>query len=385
MVMPRLSLRPRDPREEHRVATPLELFTDLCYVVAIAQAALQLHHAISEDHVGHGVLFFAIAFFAIWWAWLNFAWFNSAYDHDDPLHRVLTLLQISGSLVLAAGVPRLFEEDFTLIVIGYVVMRVGLVAMWLRAGQDRTGRHATCRRYITGLVAVQLGWVAFLWVPHDLVVPVFLVLALADLAVPFWAEQAGPTPWHPHHIAERYSLMFIIVLGETVLSTTVAIQVAIDGEAIGWRAGLVVVGGLLVVFSAWWLYFSRDTGDVLSADNDVNPFVWGFGHYFIFASGAALGAGLAARVDHYSHHAEIGDVVSSAFVTGPVVVFLVALWAVHLRLHDPSARTWGPLLVVCLALAAVTFVPWSELWAGLLCALLLVVVLRLAGGSRTAT
>lgn len=376
MVSPRLALRPRDPREEHRAATPLELFTDLCYVVAIAQAALQLHHAISEDHVAHGVLFFAIAFFAIWWAWLNFAWFNSAFDSDDPLNRVLTLLQISGSLVVAAGVPRLFEEDFTLTVVGYVIMRIGLVSMWLRAAKGHTGGRATCHRYVLGLVAVQLGWVAFLWVPHDLLVPAFLLLALADLAVPFWAEQSGPTPWHPHHIAERYSLMFIIVLGETVLSTTMAIQVAIDGETIGWRAGLVVVGGLLVVFSAWWLYFSRDTGDVLSGDNDVNPFVWGFGHYFIFASGAALGAGLAARIDYYSHHSEISDVVSSAFVTGPAAVFLMALWAVHLRLHDSSVRTWGPLVLVLAGLVAVTFVPYSELWAGVLCCALLVLELR---------
>lgn len=360
------------------MATPLELFTDLCYVVAIAQAALQLHHAIIEDHVGHGVLFFAIAFFAIWWAWLNFAWFNSAFDRDDPLNRVLTLLQISGSLVVAAGVPRLFAEDFTLIVIGYAVMRIGLVAMWLRAARGNPGGRGTCYRYVRGLVTVQLGWVAFLWVPNALLVPAFLVLALLDLAVPFWSERSGATPWHPHHIAERYSLMFIIVLGETVLSTTMAIQVAIDGETIGGKAALVVGGGLLVVFSAWWLYFSRDTGDVLSGNADVNPFVWGFGHYFIFASGAALGAGLAARIDFYAHHSEIGDLVSSAFVTGPAAVFLLAQWAVHLRLHDSSVRTWGPLAAAVLALVGVTFVPWSELWAGLICCTLLVVVLRLA-------
>ena len=96
-------LAPRDPDESHRVASPLELFTDLCYVVAIAQAAVQLHHAITEGHLAGGLVYFCAAFFAIWWAWLNFAWFNSAYDPDDVPHRLLTLLQILGSLVLAAG------------------------------------------------------------------------------------------------------------------------------------------------------------------------------------------------------------------------------------------------------------------------------------------
>ena len=118
-------LSPRDPHEDHRTATPLELFADLCYVVAVAQAGLTLHHEIVEGHAAHGLVYFAMAFFAIFWAWLNFAWFNSAYDPDDTIHRLLTLLQILGSLVLAAGIPRFFEADFTLGVVGYVVMRVG--------------------------------------------------------------------------------------------------------------------------------------------------------------------------------------------------------------------------------------------------------------------
>lgn len=377
-----LALRPRDPHEEHRAATPLELFTDLCYVVAVAQAALQLHHAISEDHVGHGLVYFLISFFAIWWAWLNFAWFNSAYDNDDVVNRLLTLLQILGSLVLAAGVPRIFAEDFTLAVAGYVVMRVGLVLMWLRAGSGHPECRRTVHRYVLGLVVAQACWVAFLFVPHHLIVPFFLVFAAIDLAVPSWSEHAGETPWHPHHIAERYAGFFIIVLGETVLSTTVAIQVAIDEQVVGAKVAAVVAGGVLVVFSTWWLYFSREAGQAL--EGDANSFVWGFGHYFIFAAGAALGAGLAARVDYYDHHTEVSDLVTSAAVTVPVGVFVLALWAVHIRLHDSSVRTWGPLVLVLVGLAVATFLPWSELWAGLVCCALLVVEQGLARRSAAA-
>jgi len=70
----------RDPNEEHRAATPLELFFDLAFVVAVASAASELHHAIAEDHVVTGLVGFAVVFFAIWWAWVNFTWFASAYD-----------------------------------------------------------------------------------------------------------------------------------------------------------------------------------------------------------------------------------------------------------------------------------------------------------------
>src|SRR5688572_1481103 len=110
----RRAMRARDPHEPHRVATALELFTDLCFVVAIAQAAAHLHHALSEGHFAHGLMGYAAVFFAIWWAWVNFTWFASAYDTDDVPYRLLALLQIAGVLVLAAGIAPAFEhEDFT--------------------------------------------------------------------------------------------------------------------------------------------------------------------------------------------------------------------------------------------------------------------------------
>jgi len=370
-------LSPRDPHEAHRVASPLELFTDLCYVVAVAQAALSLHHEISDGHPAHGLVWFAVSFFAIFWAWLNFVWFNSAYDPDDTVNRILTLLQVFGSLVLAAGVPRIFHEDFTLGVVGYVIMRVGLVLMWLRAAAGHPERRTTALRYAYGLILVQIGWVVALLVT-DSHIPIwlFVIMVSLDFAVPFYAELAGTTPWHPHHIAERYGLFFIIVLGETILSVTIALQIAFDKAHPPAELWLVVAGGVLSTFSGWWLYFARDNADILT-DNSVG-YVWGFGHYVIFGTAAALGAGLAARVDFYSsHHSEVSDLVSSAFVTGPGAAFLVALWLVSIRLHDASMRTAGPFAAGAIAMIIVTFVPYSELWAGLIALAVLVTEIRL--------
>jgi low temperature requirement protein LtrA len=369
-------LSPRDPHEQNRVASPLELFTDLCFVVAIAQSALSLEHEIVEGHVGAGLVWFSASFFAIFWAWLNFVWFNSAYDPDDTTHRLLTLLQIFGSLVLAAGVPKIFEEDFTLGVAGYVIMRVGLVLMWLRAAAGHPERRVTALRYVYGLIGVQAGWVLALVVTGgDIPIWLFFVLAMLDFAVPVWAERAGTTPWHPHHIAERYGLFFIIVLGETILSVTLALQVAFAEEDPPVELWYVVAGGVLVTFSAWWLYFARENADILTG-NDVG-YTWGFGHYVIFGATAAVGAGLSARIGYYGHHAEISDLVSSAFVTGPVAAALAALWVVNVRLHDATIRTAGPFGLAIVACGAVTFVPFSELWVGLICVALLAVELRL--------
>ncbi|MDR7085746.1 low temperature requirement protein LtrA [Aeromicrobium panaciterrae] len=368
-------LAPRDPHEEHRTASPLELFTDLCYVVAIAQGALTLEHEIAAGHPAHGLIWFSVSFFAIFWAWLNFVWFNSAYDSDDTISRLLTLLQIFGSLVLAAGVPKIFEEDFTLGIIGYVIMRIGLVLMWLRASAGHPERRRTALRYAYGLIAVQAGWVAALLVTGGhLPLWLFIVGVALDFGVPFYAELAGTTPWHPHHIAERYGLMFIIVLGEMILSVTLALRVAFDEKDPPMELWFVVAGGVLVTFCAWWLYFSRDNSSILTG-NDVG-YVWGFGHYVIFGSAAAIGAGLAVRIAYYGDHAEVSDLVSSAFVTGPVAAFLLMLWVICVRLHDPSLRTAIPFVAAVIALVAVTFVPYSELWAGVIFVILLVAVLR---------
>lgn len=103
-------MRARDPHEAHRAATPLELLFDLCFVVAIAQVAARLHHAIAEHHVVAAIPAFLMVFFAIWWAWMNFTWFASAYDTDDAPYRVNVLLQIAGVLAIAAGVPRAFDH-----------------------------------------------------------------------------------------------------------------------------------------------------------------------------------------------------------------------------------------------------------------------------------
>jgi low temperature requirement protein LtrA len=379
-------LLPRDPHEAHRVASPLELLTDLCFVVAVAAAATEFHHAVSSHHAAEGALGFGMAFFAIWWAWLNFTWFASAYDNDDVVYRLLTILQIVGVLVLAAGVPAVFEGSVTVVVIGYVVMRVGLVLQWLRAARHDPVHRRTALRYAAGIVTVQLAWIAFIWVAEVEVlrVPCFVLLALADMAVPVWAERSGMTTWHPHHIAERYSLFFIIVLGETILSASTAISSAFGDP--GDRTGVAVVAAssVLIVFSCWWLYFSRDVAEVLdqAAERQVwVSYTWGFGHYVVFASAAMVGAGLAGRVDHWTHHSESAPVVSAAAVTVPVAVLLASIWLVQLRRLDPSRRTGWLFTAAAVLVLAGTFSPVPELVAGLVATALLVVQVRF-GSSR---
>jgi len=317
----------RDTREAHRVATPLELLFDLCFAVAVARAAAQLHHDLSAGHVGQGMLGYVTVFFAIWWAWVNFTWFASAYDTDDAVYRLTTLIQISGVLVLAAGVTRAAENgDFRVITAGYVVMRLALVAQWLRAAHGDPPRRPAALRFAIGVTLVQVGWVARLALPAAWALRSFVVLGLAELAVPVWAELRARTTWHPHHIVERYGCFTLIVLGESILAATTALQSALDTGGHLRGALTVAASGLVIVFALWWTYFDRSA----AARLDSLPWgiAWGYGHYLVFASAAAVGAGLTVAVDRVTG-APVGARLAGYAVAVPVAVYLLSVTFLH--------------------------------------------------------
>jgi low temperature requirement protein LtrA len=361
----------RDPGEPHRAATPLELLSDLCFVVAVAQAAASLHHALSEGHAATGVLGYAMVFFAMWWAWMNFTWFASAYDTDDTAYRLLIFVQMAGVLILAAGVPRAFQDkDFGLVTLGYVVMRMALVLLWLRAAHGHEDGRRSALRYAFGITLVQVGWIARLALPEQVGVAGFAVLAAAELVVPVWAERFRPTAWHPRHIAERYGLFTIIVLGESLLAATVAIQSGLERQINTAALLSVAFSGMIIVFAMWWLYFSQPAHLLLTSNKHAFP--WGYGHYFVFSSAAAIGAGLAVSVDYDSHQAHVGAFGAGAAVAVPVAVFLASLWLVHVRPHRPGA------LVKIAYLAGIVLVlatPFTSLPLPLIAAVMILLVL----------
>lgn len=369
----------RSPREAHRTATVLELFFDLVFVVAIARAAAGLHHAIGADHVMAGLAGFGMVFFAIWWAWVNFTWFASAYDCDDVPYRIAVFVQITGALILAASITQMFEERHPNLatIIGYVVMRLALVAQWLRAASSDPDRRQTALRYATGISILQIAWLAPLAEP-SLWTSAFLVLATLEMALPAWAERTGRTTWHRHHIAERYGLFTIIVLGESILAATLAIEAAVAGGEPLVALLPVILGGLLIVFSLWWIYFDRPAHDLLTSL--PRAIVWGYGHYFIFASAAAVGAGLAVAIDQTTGHAAIGAMGAGFAVAIPVVVFVLSLWFLHYRPADSETRWVGPI-----AAPLILLTPYTE-HAVLLTGVILaaIVALKVATGPADA-
>ncbi|MET9963223.1 low temperature requirement protein A [Streptomyces sp. NPDC006326] len=374
----------RSREEAHRTSTPLELFFDLCFVVAVAQAGRQLVHALAEGHTGAGITGYLFVFFGVWWAWMNFTWFASAYDVDDVPYRIATLVQISGVLVYSAGIPRAFNDnDWTVAVVGYLVMRLALTVQWLRAAAGERGPARRCALvYAFGLVVCQAGWTAMLAAPETSRRWLFLVLVAAELSVPVFAERSSQTQWHPHHIAERYGLFTIIVLGETIAASTVAVQSAIDEHQAPGRLLPIAAGGLLLVFAAWWIYFAAPVHDRLRSNREAIP--WGYGHIVIFASAAAIGAGIEVAVEHAVGKAHISALAANLAVTVPAALFFAFVWLLHSR-HFKRGRTAQLTLPVsALVLLACAWTgAQAVLWAGLAAAATVAVGVTLAHRERS--
>jgi low temperature requirement protein LtrA len=330
----------RDPNEGGRASTPLELLFDLTFVVAVGQAANLLAHSVFEGHAGPGLIAFTIAVFAIVWAWINFSWFASAFDTDDWVFRVVTMVQMVGVCIAALGLPNLFHSieegghvDNRVLVIGYVIMRLAMVSQWLRAARQSPAYRRSCLAYAKWVTAAQVGWVA-LAIANLALVPTLIAIVLLNLIEgygPWRAEHlpGGGTPWHAHHIAERYALFAIIALGEGVVGTVAALS-SIEEEAGGITADVLVVGaaGIALTFGMWWTYFTVASGDVLHAHRE-RGFVWGYGQMLVFGSIIATGAGLhvaALRLEDESHISALGAVLSVAVPVGCYLVSVVAVY-----------------------------------------------------------
>jgi low temperature requirement protein LtrA len=328
----------RDPHEAHRVATPLELLFDLTFATSFGLAASQLAHALAEGHYAVALLGFGFASFAICWAWINFSWFSSAYDTDDWIFRVVTMVQMIGVLVLAIGLPRMFASiehgeylDNSVMVLGYVIMRLALVFQWLRAAKQDPARRRACLTYASAVSIAQVGWVVQIFADFSAVVALILsgLLALIELTGPVLAElKDGGTPWHAHHIAERHSLFAIIALGEGVVGTVAALSAVVEQQGWTMDAALVSIAGIGLTFGMWWVYFMVPSAQILHAHRD-RAFVWGYVQMVIVTCIVATGAGLHVAAYFIEHKAHISSLATVLSVAVPVGVFLGLIYALY--------------------------------------------------------
>ena len=321
----------REFDEEARAATWLELFFDLCFVAAVAALAQGLH----ADPTLRGLWHFAALFVPVWWAWMQFTWFATAWDNDDLVHRLGMLTAMLIVIVLAAGIPRVYEGNDRLFVFAFAGMQAVLVLMFARVLPHAGDARGFARTYLTGDAIGGLVMLSSMLVEAPARYWVWALALLVLMATPVFAVRAYEgQAFDARHVPERYGLFTIIVLGESVIAVAASLgDVRLDGGAIG--SALL---GFAIAAAIWWSYFETVSSTSLSRDRMLDSFLWGYGHLFGFAGIAATAIGVELAIEAGAAGDHGLSLATRLMLCGGVAAFLVSLGAVHLAEHGARDR-----------------------------------------------
>src|SRR5262245_7333938 len=229
--------------EEKRVA-PLELFFDLVFVFALTQVTALMSDDPTWRGLGRGMLVLS----ALWWAWAAYAWLTNYVAAEEDRERLLILAVMGAFLVTALAVPRAFGDDALVFALAYAAARWLHIFIFAEANEDIDAGEAIRRLSRTALPAPALLIVAA-FLDGTAQTLVWLVALSLDFAGPFVFGVRGFRV-SPGHFAERFSLIVIIALGESI----VAIGTGLHGELDAGTIGAALVG-LVLAFGLWWAYF----------------------------------------------------------------------------------------------------------------------------------
>jgi low temperature requirement protein LtrA len=231
-------------REGERV-TPLELFFDLVFVLALTQCTQLMADDPSWEGVAQAMLILAV----LWWSWGGYAWLTSVINPEEGAVRIAIFAAMAAFLVVALSVPQAFGDLGLLFAGAYAVVRIAHIALfWIASREDPDLRGSVSWLAMSTAVGVGLLVVAS---ALDGVAQgaVWALAVVLDYGGPFFLGAAG---WKlvPEHFAERFGLIIIIALGESI----VAIGAGVTGAV---TVGVVVAAILGVTLTAmmWWAYF----------------------------------------------------------------------------------------------------------------------------------
>jgi low temperature requirement protein LtrA len=232
-------------RQGERV-TPLELFFDLVFVLAITQCTTLMAHEPTWQGLAKGMLVLGV----LWWSWVGYAWLTSVVDPEEGTVRLAMFASMAGLLVVALCVPKAFASSGLLFACAYAAVRVDHILLFLVASRDDPALRRSVIAGLAGSTAIGVGLlVAASFTSGALQGALWALALLLDMGGPYLFGSEG---WKlvPGHFAERHGLIVIIALGESIVAIGVGAQVGITlGVVVAAVLGVAVAGAL------WWLYF----------------------------------------------------------------------------------------------------------------------------------
>ena len=359
--------RAETEREGERHATWVELFFDLIFVVAIAQLAVVLAGDVSPEGVGRFVLLFV----PVWWAWANFSVYADRFESDDSVFRISMLAAMGTMAAVAVNIPDAFGGASTAFAASYIAVRIVLIGLWERVRRRLPEVRALATTSLAAFVVGTSLWALSLLLPDPARFGFWIAALAVEVLTPWLARRAfAGTPMHASHLAERFGLFVIIVLGESV----VALVLGLGGADWSFRSAAVAALGFVAVAALWWVYFGFSeeaaVGRSLLARN-----VFIYGHLPLALGLTATGVGIKKAVLASEEPLAAGVGV---LLCGGVALFLVSLAALHAaaagrtRERLVATRSAAAAVAALLAVAAPALPPLAV--SGVLVALLLAVI-----------
>ena len=230
---------------EQRV-TPLELFFDLVFVFAITRVTALMAHDLSWTSIGQGLLVLA----ALWWGWAAYAWLTNHVAGDSGSARVVVFVAMGAMVLVALAVPGAFGDHALLFALAYLVMRLAHLGLYWVASSEEAEVHVAVARLLPTGIGGPLLLVAAAFTDGTLQAALWVLALAIDYGGPLVTGVAGYRV-HPAHFAERFSLIVIIALGESI----VAIGVGAGDEVLTAADRVAAVLALATSAALWWAYF----------------------------------------------------------------------------------------------------------------------------------
>jgi low temperature requirement protein LtrA len=313
-------------REGERV-TPLELFFDLVFVLAITECTSLMSHHPSWSGLAQGLLVLGV----LWWAWASYAWLTSVIDPEAGAIRLVFFAAMASMLIASIAVPEAFGDLALAFALAIGFFRVAHIALFTIASADEPDlRRSTIALAVSTAIAVSLLAIAsaFDGVPQAAI----WVLALAlDFGGPYFFGVEG---WQlvPGHFAERHGLIIIIALGESIVEIGAGAAGHLD-----LGIGVAAVLGVGVAAAMWWVYF--DVVALVSAQrlsdapegrvrNALARDSYTYLHLFLVAGIVLAAFGLKHTLEHTSEHL---DWVTAFALLAGIALYLLGLVAFRWR------------------------------------------------------
>jgi low temperature requirement protein LtrA len=313
-------------REGERV-TPLELFFDLVFVLAITQCTALMSHDQTWSGLAQGLLVLGV----LWWAWVGYSWLTSVIDPEAEAVRLVIFVAMAALLIVSLSVQEAFANLALTFALALGVFRTAHIALFMLAGAD----DQDLRRSVIGLAvstAIAIGLLVVASLFDGFAQGALWALAIfLDMAGPYFFGSEG---WKlvPGHFAERHGLIVIIALGESI----VAIGVGASG-ALDLGIGAAAVLGVFLAAALWWTYFdvvalvsARRLGEAEAGrvQNELARDSYSYIHLLMIAGIVLMALGMKVTIGHYDEH--LHDVPAFALLGG-LAVYLIGLVAFRYR------------------------------------------------------